>query len=102
MKRRQNGRRDFLKSSAATAAGLAVLSAFPRKVLGANERLRVGLIGCGGRGTHLLGETFKSAGELNVEVAGLCDVWRVNLEKAAARVATQQQLVARPVGLRGF
>ncbi|HKC11159.1 MAG TPA: Gfo/Idh/MocA family oxidoreductase [Vicinamibacteria bacterium] len=95
MKRTQNGRRDFLKSSAATAAGLAVLSAFPRKVLGANDRLRVGLIGCGGRGNHLLGETFKSAGELNVEVAGLCDVWKVNLEKTAGRVAAQQNTKPR-------
>jgi predicted dehydrogenase len=93
MKRAQKGRRDFLKSSAATAVGLAVWSAFPRKILGANDRLRVGLIGCGNRGTYLLGETLKSA-DLNVEIAGLCDVWKVNLEKAAARVTAAQN--ARP------
>src|SRR5258708_20006624 len=66
MKRSQNGRRDFLKSSAATAAGLAVLSAFPRKVLGANDRLRVGLIGCGGCGNHPPRGTVKSAGEVDL------------------------------------
>lgn len=48
-------RRDFLKRSAATAAaGLALprwvkAQAAPGRVLGANERIRVGFIGCGGR-----------------------------------------------------
>jgi len=90
MKPARTSRRTFLKSSAVSAAGLAMMSAFPRKALGANDRLRVGLIGCGGRGNYLLGETFKSASELNVEIAGLCDVWKVNLEKTAERVRSLQ------------
>src|SRR5512136_2079935 len=47
-------RRDFMKSTVATGA----LAALPfSRVLGANDRIRVGLIGCGGRGTgaHLPG-----------------------------------------------
>src|SRR5262245_10444270 len=95
MKRAETRRRDFLKASAATAAGLAVTSALPRRVLGANDRLQIGLVGCGGRGNYLLGETFKAAGELNVEVAALCDVWKVNLEKTAARVAATQKTKPR-------
>jgi predicted dehydrogenase len=95
MKRKHTPRRDFLKSSAATAAGLAVSSAYSRSVLGANDRLRVGLIGCGGRGNYLLGETFKSAADQNVEIAGLCDVWKVNLEKTAERVAAEQKTKPR-------
>jgi predicted dehydrogenase len=90
MKRPPNTRRAFLKSSATTAAGLAMASALPRTARGANDRLRVGLIGCGGRGNYLLDETLKSAAELNVEVAGLCDVWKVNLDKTAARLAPLQ------------
>jgi predicted dehydrogenase len=90
MKRAKTPRREFLKSSAAGAAGLAVMSALPRRVLGANERLRIGLIGCGGRGNYLLGETFRAARDLNVEVAALCDVWKVNLQSTAARVSKEQ------------
>ena len=84
------GRRAFLRTSATTAAGLTVLQALPRQVQGANDRLRVGLIGCGNRGNYLLGETLKIASSHNVEVAALCDVWKVNLEKTVARLATAQ------------
>ena len=37
-----------------TAIGTAMLAASWRRVLGANERLNIGVIGLGGRGTHLL------------------------------------------------
>src|SRR5579875_916392 len=51
-------RRDFLKRSGALGAGIAVASkAFsrankvsPSRVIGANDRINVALIGCGGRG----------------------------------------------------
>ena len=90
MKAVGRGRREFMRTSGAAAAGLTMTSALPRTVLGANDRLRVGLIGCGSRGNYLLGETLKAASALNVEVAALCDVWKVNLEKTAARLAPLQ------------
>src|SRR6266542_1148716 len=90
MTKPRTDRRSFIRTSARTAAGLTVMSSLPRSVLGANDRLRVGLIGCGGRGNYLLGETLALATDRNVEVAALCDVWRVNLEKTAARVAAHQ------------
>src|SRR2546429_97727 len=44
-------RRQFIKRVAQTAAALSAASAVStERVLGANERVRVGLIGCGGRG----------------------------------------------------
>lgn len=66
-------------------------SAFSGRVLGANDRLRVGLIGCGSRGNYLLDETFRSARALNVEIVALCDVWKVNLELTSGRLARRQQ-----------
>jgi predicted dehydrogenase len=90
MESARQGRREFIKTSAAAAAGMTMTSALPRTVLGANDRLRVGLIGCGGRGNYLLGETLRASRDLNVEVAALCDVWRVNLEKTAARLDAAQ------------
>ena len=46
------------------------------RVFGANDRIRVGIIGPGGRGRYLMGE-FK---EFGAELAGVCDVYRPNLE----------------------
>jgi predicted dehydrogenase len=89
-------RRDFIRTSAAAAAGITMAAALPKEVLGANSRLRLGLIGCGSRGNYLLGEVFRSAQELNVEVAALCDVWKVNLERTAARVTQTQTGMPAP------
>src|SRR5580704_6128262 len=69
-------RREFLKTSAMVAAGAAVsngVSAFGagRGALGANDRVRVGIVGLRGRGqNHITGY-----GALpNVEIAALCDI----------------------------
>jgi len=59
-------RRSFLAATAVSAS----------RVLGANERLRGGVIGSGGRGRLLTAE-FK---EIGVEMAAVCDVYRPNLE----------------------
>ena len=49
--------REFLKRAAASAAVAAVLPA--GRVLGSNERVRLGIIGCGARGQEDLHEAFK-------------------------------------------
>ena len=52
-------RRDFLKQLAATASVAAFPTIIPAAVLGregnvaANERVHIGIIGTGGRGSHL-------------------------------------------------
>lgn len=76
-------RRKFL-AGGALLAGAAAL----RRSAGgeASERISIGLIGCGDRGTALLGETLALAKTANVAVTALSDVWRVNLERAAALV----------------
>ena len=61
-------RRDFVKTAAVTAGALALSPT--AKVLGANEQVRVGFIGLGGRGSGLLGSFSKVPG---VTVAALCD-----------------------------
>lgn len=82
MKQHSISRRTFLASSGiAVGAGMVGRSAF-----GANDRIRVGLIGAGSRcQSHI-----QSLGELrdshNVEVGAVCDVWRPNRESSAARV----------------
>ncbi len=68
----QSNRREFIKlSSAGIVAGTALNGARVWAAKNANDKLVVGLIGCGGRGNHDAG-LFKSM--TNVEVAYVSDV----------------------------
>jgi predicted dehydrogenase len=59
-------RRSFLLASAASQV----------RIQGANDRLRAGIIGAGGRGRYLIGQ-FKEQG---AEVAAVCDIYEPNLQ----------------------
>ena len=81
-------RRDFLKTSAAAAAGgtIAVeISGAPaiQKGPGANDKIRVGFIGVGNRGSQLL-EGFMA--QKDCQVAALCDVYEPYLNRDRAQV----------------
>jgi len=79
-------RRSFTKASAASAAGLGAVVR-PRRaaarVVGANDRIRVGCIGVANRGGQLM-TAFMSHDDC--EIAALCDVDGGILGKAAARL----------------
>jgi predicted dehydrogenase len=81
------GRREFLKVSSAAALAFSAQPFFERQVLGANERISIGLIGAGGRGSDLLGQIMEIADQQNVQVTAVCDVWQKNLRAAAARIS---------------
>lgn len=69
-------RRQFLKTASVAAAGLSLLSARSYgRVLGANDRLRVGLIGCGSIAESHLRALLAMQEEANVEIAAVCDVY---------------------------
>lgn len=72
-------RRSFLLTAAA--------SQMP--AVGANDRVRAGIIGGGGRGRYLIGQ-FK---ELGVDVGVVCDVYQPNLDAAVSEAGAG----ARPV-----
>lgn len=73
-------RRDFVKAS-----GLAFATGFLR-TRSPNERLSIGIIGVGDRGRAHLAWLHNLSSKCNVEVTALCDVWKVNLQRAAERV----------------
>jgi len=80
-------RRFFLKRSGGAAAGLAAAlfgRRFHAAALGANERINIGCVGCGDRGTALLREVLaKSKGKQGpVAVLAVSDVYDVRREKA--------------------
>lgn len=81
-------RRTFLNQTAAAIAGAGVLSttAFSySRIKGANDRILLGQIGIGGRGSELAWIASRLKDKHNVEMAAVCDLWKVNREKAAAR-----------------
>ena len=80
-------RRDFLSKSAAAIAGSAVLphtALSYEKIVGANDRISLGHIGIGNRGTELDQIASQLKTSHNVEMTAVCDLWKVNRDKAAA------------------
>ncbi len=65
------GRREFL---ATTAAGAAAWTLFPARVMGAGDRIRLGLIGAGGRGQELIGQLLK-LDKPNADLVAVADVY---------------------------
>ncbi len=72
-------RRDFMKRAAFTTAGVSLsMAGFSTgKVMGANDRIRLGVIGMGRQGT----DDMKYFMRHGVEVAAVCDVYQPNLDK---------------------
>ncbi len=68
--------------------GAAALSIGSRRILGANDRVRVGLIGLGGRGNAHLGSYLQIPG---AQMAAICDVNQAARERANARVVKAGQ-----------
>jgi len=81
-------RRTFLKTSLAGAATLAA-SSTGLAAPGANDKISIGCIGVGGRGSALLGEILALAAQENVQVTAVCDVWQKNRQAAAKRIQTK-------------
>lgn len=89
MEKREITRREFLSATAAGAAGLALSSAgilAPQRVLGANERLRVGVIGVGERMGSLMKEFHGLKDDLNCDLVAVSDIWTVNRDKAVKQI----------------
>jgi predicted dehydrogenase len=81
-------RRDFVRTTAKGAALAATALNFPfvsiGRVIGANDRIGVGFIGVGGRGSSHVAtvQRLAQAGE-NVAVVAVCDAFRYRLDEVA-------------------
>src|SRR5690606_372664 len=80
-------RRTFLARASAGAAAVGTSAMAARGAPGANERISIGLIGCGDRGfgSHLA-EMTKLASRHNLAVTAVCDVWKPNLNRTVEAV----------------
>jgi predicted dehydrogenase len=75
-------RRKFVQRTTA-AAGVAALGAIaPSTALGANDRIRMAVIGVGGQGTGHVGGLVKRKLADNVDVVAVCDVYRRRIHRA--------------------
>ena len=70
-------RRQFLQAAAATAASR-------QRISGANDRVRIGGIGVGGRCSYLLATAQRVGG---CEIVALCDVYSTRLAQAREKIA---------------
>lgn len=84
MSKRMIARRDFLKQA---AIGTAALMVYPSRVLGANDRVRVGMIGVGGRGNELLHQILAVP---NIELVAMADIYTRRREEVKAKVPNIQ------------
>jgi len=99
-------RRQFISRTAAAtlAAGAAAVpvSCAGGQVRGANERIGIGLIGAGGRGSYLSGvvERLKKRGD-NIDIVAVCDAYRPRMDRIAKRFGAKgymdhRELLADP------
>src|SRR3954466_14723318 len=95
MSDRSFDRRDFLKRTGGLGAGTAIAGAAfgrgankmnPSRVLGANDRINIGLIGCGGRGMDDA-KSFTNYGEANnaCQIVAVSDVYEKRKTAAAEK-----------------
>jgi len=85
-----NSRRSFIKTSAIGAAGLTIggmgmTSKSYGRIIGANDRIRVGILGFSGRFRSSLSKSFlKYANEMNFEFFTICDIWNRRRDEGQA------------------
>lgn len=89
---KDNSRRDFLKKSVLTTAGVGLGAvAFPAssysRILGANDRVNVGIVGFSDRArSALIPAMLVHANEMNFEFTAVSDIWNRRRDEAVAYV----------------
>ena len=83
-------RRRFIGKTAAGIAGVSVLSnssalsaASYNRIVGSNDRINIGFLGCGSRSSDHQTMVKASEKDKNVGVVAVCDIWNLNRDKAA-------------------
>jgi predicted dehydrogenase len=76
-------RREFIQKTALGAAGLTLSARSYSRILGANDRIRVGIVGYSDRFRSSLSPAFLSlAQELNFEFTAVSDLWNMRRDNA--------------------
>jgi predicted dehydrogenase len=87
-------RRDFLKTSALAAAAVTAELTVTRGAHAAgSDVLRVGLVGCGGRGTGAATQALKA--DKQVKLVAMADAFADRLESSLARLQKDEEIAAK-------
>ncbi len=93
--RKKMPRREFVKVAAATVAALP--AARYAKVLGANDRVRVGIVGFSDRFRQAHLPAYGKLGkELNFEIVAVSDIWNRRRDEGMAEIAKVMGTAPRP------
>ena len=83
-----NTRRTFLKTGAATLAGSALLQGVPLSAYAQSDKIiRIGLVGCGGRGTGAAFEALQAS--KSVKLVAMGDVFADMLNSSYAKISAK-------------
>lgn len=92
MSKREFTRRTFIGKTTAGLAGVAISSgatamstASYKRIIGSNDRINIGFLGCGDRSGGHQNMVKMSVKDKNLDVVAVCDIWKHNKEKGAAR-----------------
>ena len=80
-------RRNFIKNVAVAGAAISALPLFNIRAQGAGRKFKIGLIGCGGRGTGATGNIIEAAKTLGyeIEVVAVADFFQEKADKLAQK-----------------
>ena len=80
-------RREFLGAAGLGAAAVAASpAAVGRAGRGANDTIRVGILGPGGRGTQDMNDCIEHGRQYNARVTAICDIWNERRDAASTRL----------------
>jgi len=86
----KNSRRDFIKKSTLTGAGvyfgaMGFSAQSYRKIIGANDRVRIGVVGFSDRHKDAHAPSFMNHyKELNFDIVGVSDIWKKRRDEGSA------------------
>lgn len=86
-------RRNFIQSAAAAGA-MAMTARSYAQTSGANNRLRVGMIGCGGIANHHLGKLMPIREDDNFEIVAVSDIYGKRAEEFERKIARDAEAPA--------
>ena len=95
-------RRQFIHRASTTTAAVTASGVLTKSVWGANERLGVGFIGCGGRSNaHLKAVHYLKSQGGNVDIVAACDAYRPRMQRIvegykAKAYTDHRELIADP------
>lgn len=79
-------RRTFLKQAGVAALAVGMDARSYARVLGANDRIRLGQLGCGSRSHGHVHMAQLASKQMPVETVAVCDIWSKARERRAAQV----------------